>query len=260
MHFDPAPFWRRLLARLLDLLFALILTFVLVVPVTLIALPVMSAMERADVWGPVGGSTCLFLAYVALETFLLVRRDGQTLGKGLMGLRVAPRAPESSRLSLSAALVRLLVLLAPFVLISVAGGILKDTAAGTAVTGLSLLVLLSSLILTSLRSSGGRAVHDLLAGSRVVVAAKRGLVLRGGPADDGAGQGRHGEAALAGSPGPCRARSGIWRRSVAAGPGRRTDWGRRWRKTAYPATRRRRARGPGRRPHAPRERLRLYQT
>ena len=178
MHFEPAPFWRRLLARLLDLLFALVLTFVLVVPVTLIALPLLPVMNRAEVWGPVGGSTCLFLAYVGLEMFLLVRRDGQTLGKGLMGLRVVPRAPQSTRLSLPAALLRLVVLLVPFVLISVAGGILKDTAAGTTVTGLSLLVLLSSLIMAALRSSGGRTVHDLLAGSRVVVAAKRGVVLR----------------------------------------------------------------------------------
>ncbi len=178
MHFEPAPFWRRLLARLLDLLFALVLTFVLVVPVTLIALPLLPAMRRADVWGPVGGSTCLFLAYVALEAFLLVRRDGQTLGKGLMGLRVVPSAPQSSRLSLPAALVRLVVLLAPFVFISAAGGALRDTGVGIAVTGASLLVLVASLVLAALRSAGGRSVHDLLAGSRVVVAAKRGVVLR----------------------------------------------------------------------------------
>lgn len=178
MHFETAPFWRRLFARLLDLLFALVLTFVLVIPVTLIALPVVPAMSRAEVWGPVGGSTCLFLAYVALEAFLLVRRDGQTLGKGLMGLRVVPSKPRSARLSLAAALVRLGVLLAPFVLMSIAGGALRDTGAGHAVTGLSLLVLLASLILAALRSIGGQTVHDLLCGSRVVVAAKRGVVLR----------------------------------------------------------------------------------
>jgi len=75
MHFQPAPFWRRLLARLLDLVFSMVLAFILVIPVTLIALPFMPLMGP-DSWGPIGGITCLALAYVVLESFLLVRRQG----------------------------------------------------------------------------------------------------------------------------------------------------------------------------------------
>jgi uncharacterized RDD family membrane protein YckC len=39
MYEESAPFWRRLTARLLDLIFALVLTFVLVIPVGLLMFP-----------------------------------------------------------------------------------------------------------------------------------------------------------------------------------------------------------------------------
>jgi uncharacterized RDD family membrane protein YckC len=39
VSFESAPFWRRLLARLLDLVFALALAFVLVIPVGLVMFP-----------------------------------------------------------------------------------------------------------------------------------------------------------------------------------------------------------------------------
>ena len=78
---ETTPFWRRLAARVLDLLFALALTFVLVVPVGLVTFAVSPLFEREPLI-QFGVLVCYFLAYVGLEFFLLLRRDGQTLGKG----------------------------------------------------------------------------------------------------------------------------------------------------------------------------------
>ncbi len=118
-----APFGRRLAARLLDLLFALPLTFVMLIPVTIVMLPVLLALDEDsaayDIAIAIGASAAYFLAYVALEWFLLVGREGQTLGKGLLGLRAVSSSDRP--LHLGPALVRLVVLLAPFVLFSLAG-------------------------------------------------------------------------------------------------------------------------------------------
>jgi uncharacterized RDD family membrane protein YckC len=91
----PAPFWRRLVARLIDFAIALPLAFVLVIPVVIIMAPVWLGLSGSGIddwenriWGPVGGSVCLFLSFVVLELFLLVNRSGQTLGKGLMRIKV----------------------------------------------------------------------------------------------------------------------------------------------------------------------------
>lgn len=121
MHVESAPFWRRLLARLADLIFALALTFLLVIPVGLLMFPFVPLADR-DLWAVVAAATCYFLAYIALESFLLVRRRGQTLDKGLMGLRVIALRGASPEVRLGAALSRLLVLFLPFVLGSARGG------------------------------------------------------------------------------------------------------------------------------------------
>lgn len=177
MHFEHAPFWRRLLARLLDLAFALALTFILIIPVGLLMFPFIPLVDR-DWWAGVGAATCYLLAYVALESFLLVRRQGQTLGKGLMGLRVVPvRVHAAPHLTLPAALSRLVVLFVPFVVMSLAGG--NDASSALdALANVAIVTLIASLILAALRWSYGRALHDYAAGTRVVKAAKRGIVLR----------------------------------------------------------------------------------
>lgn len=177
MHFERAPFWRRLLARLLDLTFALALTFVLVVPVTLVMFPLLPLVDRGW-WTGVGAATCYFLAYVALESFLLVRRRGQTLGKGLVGLRVVPSRPGASpHLTVPAAFARLVVLFVPFVLLSAAGRN-PDATLVEVLARIGFVALIAGVILSALRWSYGRAIHDYAAGTRVVMAAKRGVVLR----------------------------------------------------------------------------------
>jgi uncharacterized RDD family membrane protein YckC len=177
VYFESAPFWRRLLARVLDLAFALVLTFVLVIPVALLMLPFVPLVDR-DMWAGVGAATCYFLAYVALESFLLVRRRGQTLGKGLMGLRViSSRQGAEPDVTLPAALSRLVVLFLPFVLGSLAGGD-PDSPIMQALGNLAFIALIVSLALAALAWSYRRALHDYASGTRVVTASKRKVVLR----------------------------------------------------------------------------------
>jgi uncharacterized RDD family membrane protein YckC len=176
MHFESAPFWRRLLARLLDLAFALILTFVLVIPVAILMLPFVPLVDR-DLWAGFAAATCYFLAYVALESFLLVRRRGQTLGKGLMGLRVISSRQGAADVTLPAALSRLVVLFLPFVLGSLAGRDPDSTIMG-ALGNLGFVALIVSLVLAALAWSYRRALHDYASGTRVVAAPKRKVVLR----------------------------------------------------------------------------------
>jgi uncharacterized RDD family membrane protein YckC len=87
MTYDPAPFPRRLLARILDLVFCLVLTFAVAVPVGAVVVPLNIATDSTygEILYGVGVWLCYFLAYVGLEVFLLVRRGGQTLGKGSSG-------------------------------------------------------------------------------------------------------------------------------------------------------------------------------
>jgi uncharacterized RDD family membrane protein YckC len=177
MYFESAPFWRRLLARVLDLAFALVLTFVLVIPVSLLMFPFMPLVDR-DWWTSVGAATCYFLAYVALESFLLVRRRGQTLGKGLMGLRViSSRHSAAPNVTLQAALSRLVVLFLPFVLVSLAGAN-PGSAIMQSLGNLAFVALIVSLVLAALAWSYRRALHDYASGTRVVAAPRRKVVLR----------------------------------------------------------------------------------
>ncbi|MCO1655361.1 RDD family protein [Pseudonocardia humida] len=180
MLHSPAPFPRRLAARLIDLGFALVLTFALVIPFTLVLLVVRPVLE--PVLGRQGLITvfvvvCYFLAYVGLEVYLLARRGGQTLGKGLMGLRVVPAAESRpAGVAPGAATARMLLIFVPFVLMSAAGGN-PDVAVLDALALVGALSLLVSLLLAGFGGARRRAVHDLVAGTRVVRADKRGIVL-----------------------------------------------------------------------------------
>ncbi|MGI9002003.1 MAG: RDD family protein [Pseudonocardia sp.] len=176
MH-EPAPIGRRLTARILDLLFALVLTFVSIIPIALVLLPFLSIIDN-DRLATFGAAACYFLAYVVLEFFLLVRRDGQTLGKGLMGLRVVDSKRQDARpLQVLPALLRLIILFTPFVLLSVAGAA-TDSAPKDSLASASVLVLLTSLILAAVPGWRRRAVHDYLARSQVVRAPRRAIALR----------------------------------------------------------------------------------
>jgi uncharacterized RDD family membrane protein YckC len=111
----PAPFWRRLVARLIDFAIAFPLAFVLVLPVVVVLAPIWMALGTSGIddwenriWGPIGGAVCLFLSFVVLELFLLVNRNGQTLGKGLMRIQVV-RVDERP-LTVGASAIRLAVL------------------------------------------------------------------------------------------------------------------------------------------------------
>ncbi|NMO05211.1 RDD family protein [Gordonia sp. TBRC 11910] len=155
MPYESAPFLRRLGARLLDLVFCYALAFILAVPVALILfLPIIVFMDEVpDIMPSIGAIICLFLAYVGTEGFLLVRREGQTLGKGLLGLRVIPVG--NSRLSLLSALVRLAVILSPFVFMSLAGSF-KDNAVLDLIASIGAISLFVSLVLTVIPPAGSR--------------------------------------------------------------------------------------------------------
>jgi hypothetical protein len=88
------PFLRRLAARILDLLFSLLLTFVVALPMSIIVVLVGPAIEpfvgRPFRWG-ITAALCYVIAYVGLEVLLLVRRDGQTGSSILGGHRRFPR-------------------------------------------------------------------------------------------------------------------------------------------------------------------------
>ncbi|MBF6444884.1 RDD family protein [Nocardia farcinica] len=178
MSYEPAPFIRRLVARIIDLLFALVLTFVIAVPVSIVyAVVVATAGEAQE--GVITAACvafCYFLAYVGLEVFLLIRRDGQTLGKGLLGLRVVPAAEWARpQLSLRAATARMLIIFLPFVFFSLSGSVPESGALDT-IALVGLLSLLLSLILAAMPVNGRRALHDLATGSQVVRAEKRKIV------------------------------------------------------------------------------------
>jgi uncharacterized RDD family membrane protein YckC len=174
MQFERAPFFARLAARLIDLGFSLVLTFMLAIPGAII-LAIVGPILEPTFGRPVLIGTavivCYFTAYVGLEVFLLVRRQGQTLGKGLIGLRVVS-AGSGHAVTLRPAVVRMLIIFLPFVFASVAGGhpgaILPNLLAS-----IGWLALLASLVMAIVPSSQRRAVHDLAAGSRVVRATKR---------------------------------------------------------------------------------------
>ncbi len=179
MQYERAPFFRRLLARVLDLLFSLALTFIVAIPVAVIAAllaPIVEPVIGRTIWFGILVSFCYFLAYVGLEVFHLVRREGQALGKGLMGLRVVPtKAPGD--LQVLTAVVRMLIIFIPFVLASLAGGAPSSAALG-ALASLGFLSLFVSLVLALIPTARRQALHDFAAQTQVVKATKRKIEWR----------------------------------------------------------------------------------
>ncbi len=174
MPLQSAPFFRRLAARLIDLVLALVLTFVIAIPVAIVY--ALTAQLLGDgLWLVLTIAFCYFLAYVGLEVYLLVRRDGQTLGKGLLGLRVVPADSETEArapLMIGQAVVRMLLIFLPFVLASAAGGA-PGNAPLNALASLGFLTLLVSLGLAAVPTRRKLTLHDFLGRTRVVTAPKR---------------------------------------------------------------------------------------
>ena len=85
--FVPASFWRRFAARTIDFFVCMALTFVAVIPLVIPAL-ILYPIIGEDKATSLMAFLAFVIAYVAIEYFLLRRRGGQTLGKGLLGLRV----------------------------------------------------------------------------------------------------------------------------------------------------------------------------
>jgi uncharacterized RDD family membrane protein YckC len=160
----PAPFWRRLVARLIDFAIAFPLAFVLVLPVVVVLAPIWLALGASDIddwgdriWGPIGGSVCLFLSFVVLELFLLVNRNGQTLGKGLMRIRVV-RVDERP-LTVGASAVRLAVLF----------------GVNWFWHEVNVFLLLANMVAVTVDRRRRRAAHDWAARTRVVMADRRSI-------------------------------------------------------------------------------------
>jgi uncharacterized RDD family membrane protein YckC len=171
---QPAPFFRRLAARLIDLMFALVMTFVIGIPVGVVY-ALTAGLFGQGLWLTLLVAFCYFLAYVGLEVYLLVRRDGQSLGKGLMGLRVVPAGAETelrATLVIGQATARMLLIFVPFVLASAAGGA-PGNGLLSALAGVGFLTLLSSLVLMAMPTRRKQTLHDLLGRTRVVTASKR---------------------------------------------------------------------------------------
>ncbi len=74
-QFVPAPFWRRLVARTIDLFACRALTFVAIVPIVIPAL-IRGAIIGQDLPTSLGAFLAFLLAFVAIEYFLLRRRGG----------------------------------------------------------------------------------------------------------------------------------------------------------------------------------------
>lgn len=175
MSYQDAPFFRRLAARLIDLAVCLALTFLIAVPLSLpmyLAILAVGEAHKNSVLS-VGAWLCYFAAYIGLEVFLLIRRDGQTIGKGLLGLRVVPASAWARpQLALRQAAVRMLIIFLPFFLMSVSGSNPESAALNVlALLGFGTFVV--SCVLAMMTANGRRAVHDLVTGTRVVRAATR---------------------------------------------------------------------------------------
>jgi uncharacterized RDD family membrane protein YckC len=180
MPYEPAPFFHRLTARLLDLAFCLILTFVVAVPVSLLLYPIHLMTGEAFEGVIVGVAVWVsyFLAYVGTEVFLLIRRDGQTLGKGLLGLRVVPAGEWARpRLEVKSSVLRMLIIFLPFVFMSLAGSN-PESSVLDVLAWVGLLTLTASIVIAAVPAGDRRVVHDLATGSRVVRAAKRKIHLK----------------------------------------------------------------------------------
>ncbi|MFI6865469.1 RDD family protein [Nocardia sp. NPDC050406] len=161
----PAPFPRRLAARLVDLA-----VYTLVIPGAALLSP---APASDGVW--VVATLSCFALYVAVETFLTVRCAGRSLGKWLFGLRVIPLDPTLARLPPSRALLRASMIHLPLALLVLAALFPESGLLGMAAYLTGELALLSVTI-AILPVWERRTLHDLAAGSRVVRVPARAAV------------------------------------------------------------------------------------
>ncbi|MGW4372011.1 RDD family protein [Nocardia takedensis] len=105
----------------------------------------------------------------------MVRQDGRTLGKGLVGLAVVPSG-QWARLSLEVrqAAVRMVVIFVPFFFMSLSGSYPTNRPLDVlAVCGM--LSLLASLLLAAIPIGARRTAHDFITGTRVVRATPRNI-------------------------------------------------------------------------------------
>lgn len=176
---ETASVRRRLIARLVDLLFLVPITFLAAIPAAIICIPFYAALG-ADAGALIAAFLSFVLAYLGIEFFLLLRRDGQTLGKGLLGLRVV-QAGKDVTLTPGQALRRIAVLLGPFILaiaafyLSYENGEPGEGGFSDALLTIWLVVLLACLVTAAVDRARRRGVHDRVAGSRVVRAPKRAV-------------------------------------------------------------------------------------
>lgn len=213
--YTPAPLWRRAAARVIDLGVCVPLTFaclLVVFPVTAILIPFMSD----DAWSSLAAFLCYFSAFALVEYFLLRRRSGQTLGKGLMGLRVIPEPTQpiqptqfaqssvvtgapvgitassaqgtAAGISARSALLRMGTLIGPLMAtIAVFYIAYEPELDGPAETGdaiatfflvIWLLTIAASTVAALVDRNTRRGIHDRVAGTRVVRAPRRGIKAR----------------------------------------------------------------------------------
>ncbi|MGW5313687.1 RDD family protein [Nocardia thailandica] len=177
----PAPFLRRLAARILDLAFCLILTFVIAVPLSVVYTVADIAVDEPwmEAWSTaVFVCTCYFTAYVGLEVFLRIRREGQTFGKGVMGLRVVPADPWARpTLEFGPSLTRMSMIFAPFVLMSLSGGH-PEIVSLEILARVGMASIIIDLLLTAVPFAARRTLHDYAAGTRVVRSERRKIELK----------------------------------------------------------------------------------
>jgi uncharacterized RDD family membrane protein YckC len=150
-----APIWRRIAARIIDVPFFIGLAFVYIVPIAIILMPLYPFISL-NTWSAIGTACCLALALYGTEWLLLARRDGQTLGKGLLGLRVVWYNKEAEARAYRSSALRLLILYV------------------TVFSPLAFITVPAALIATR-KQRQLLPPHDLVARTRVVLAPKRGL-------------------------------------------------------------------------------------
>lgn len=176
----PAPFLRRLAARGIDAVVAVPVAFIACLPAGVLAV-LLQLVVSDDAATSIGAGLAVFLSVAAIEYFLLRRRGGQTLGKGLLGLKVVPADGSSDRVSARAALTRMSILVGPLI-----GGLVaylargeseRDTPGGADEIFYALwFAVLSVCALTALLDRAHhRGAHDRAAGTRVVCAPRRGV-------------------------------------------------------------------------------------
>ena len=163
-----APLGPRLLARLLDVAISFALTLAVAVPLTVLYLLVAALLGPSPTLLTLLAAVAYAVAFPVLEWVALVRRGGQSLGKGVVGLAVVGDGG-GRPLQPGQALVRTAVLLAPFVLIVAASNGRSELVEILAVVGA--LSTVGSLLLAA--APGRRAIHDHAAISRVVLAERR---------------------------------------------------------------------------------------